>query len=243
MSKDNKLVEEMNVHEKLLKIANMAGVLQKNRAGYNYKYTTEDEIQAKITAGMQKYHVMLSPSIRHDTLKVFPHTYQKQKGKDVFTTVNEVIVSCEVEYTWTNADNPEDFIKCNWAYIGQMEDASQAFGAGATYGNRYYLLKALQLATIEDDPDAYRSKQAKAEEDELKEEKKKLTKAIKEVADKGKELITKGVDREEVIRVVAELNDGNGNPNSIESIELARTVLEELNKLPIPTQQENKGDK
>ncbi|MBE5733985.1 MAG: hypothetical protein E7347_02925 [Clostridiales bacterium] len=56
MSKEK---ENLNIHQKLLKIADMAGVLQKNKAGFNYKYVTEEEIQAKITAGMQKYGVRL----------------------------------------------------------------------------------------------------------------------------------------------------------------------------------------
>lgn len=77
MSKDNEDVKQMNVYEKLLKIADMAGVLQKKKEGYNYKYVAEDEIQAKITAGMKKYHVMLLPSIRPDTLRVSPHQYVK----------------------------------------------------------------------------------------------------------------------------------------------------------------------
>ena len=59
---------DLNLHQKLLKIANMAGVLQKNKAGFNYSYVTEDEIQAKITAGMQKYGVMLYPSLVPNSL-------------------------------------------------------------------------------------------------------------------------------------------------------------------------------
>lgn len=240
MSKNEEDVKSMNIHQKLLKIANMAGVLQKNKSGYNYKYTTEDEIQAKITAGMQKYHVMLMPSIREGTLKVQPYTYQKQKGKDLIT-INEIIVNCEVVYTWTNCDTPTEKVECNWAYIGQMEDASQAFGAGATYGNRYYLIKALQLATTDDDPDNYRSKQAQAENFEeeqlLKAEKKKLKELIKEISDMGTELINTGKShKEKIVEIVSEFNYGNGNPNSIKSIDVANTIKEKLTEL-------QKGDK
>lgn len=227
-------MDKMNIHEKLLKIANLAGVLQKNKSGYNYKYVTEDEIQAKITAGMQKYHVMLTPSITPGTLNVMPYTYQKQKGKEI-VTVNEVIVSCEVVYTWVNTDAPEEKVECSWAYVGQMEDASQAFGAGATYGNRYYLMKALQLATTEADPDAYRSKQAKAEEDEIKAAEKKakaqLAQAIKDIVDKGTALINNGLAKEKMAEIVAEHNDGNGNPNSIKTIEIAHAILDAMDNI------------
>jgi len=235
----------LNIHQKLLKIADAAGVLRKNKDGFNYKYTTEDEIQAKVTAGMQKYGVMLYPSLVPGTLSVTPYHYEKVKTKrengksvDVVTPVNEIIVTSEVIYTWVNADTPTDTVECHWAYIGQMEDASQALGAGMTYGNRYFLLKALQLATTEDDPDNYRSKQKEAETyDEQKEAKaaeEELKKAIKEIIDKGTELIKAGFKKEEVMAIVGKHNDGNQNPSSIKSKEVCDTVMAALNKLTKP---------
>ena len=212
----------------------MAGALRKNKAGYNYKYVTEDEIQAKITAGMQKYNVLLLPGLRPDTLKVFPISYEKfDKKEKKNVNVNEVIVSCEVEYTWINTDNPQEQVKCGWAYVGQMEDASQAFGAGATYGNRYYLLKALQLATVDDDPDNYRSKQKQAEDDELKraekEESEKVKAVVHQIVELGKVLIADGkLSKEDLMSVVANYNDGNGNPNSISNMEIAQQIFQEL---------------
>lgn len=238
-----KNISELNLHEKLLRIADMAGVLRKNRDGYNYKYTDEAEIQAKVTAGMQKYRVMLYPSLVPGTLQVTPYHYDKPKTKrengksvDYTVPVNEIIVSSEVEYLWVNADNPEERITRYWAYIGQMEDASQAFGAGATYGNRYYLLKALQLATTEDDPDEYRSKQKRAlQEEEDKEEREIKEKAAKELKEAkanvvaaGTALISKGVSKEAVSKIVASFNNGNGNPNSIKDAETAQKVTEAL---------------
>lgn len=255
-TKTNEDVSSMNIHQKLLKIADMAGVLQRNKSGYNYKYTTEDEIQAKITAGMQKYRVMLYPSIEQNSLEVQPYHYEKAKtrkvkneqGKDIIedytVPVNEVIVKAEVIYTWVNVDNPEEKIENRWAYIGQMEDASQAFGAGATYGNRYYLLKALQLATIDDDPDEYRSKQKKAEnyENELaeKEIKEALKAQVKNVTNLGNELIKLGFDKTKMMEIVANLNNGNGNPNSIPTIEIANAVIEEFTKIKETLKGENK---
>lgn len=239
--------EKLNIHQKILKIADAAGVLQKTKAGFNYKYVPEEEIQAKVTACMQKYGVMLYPSIVPDTLTVEPYTYQKpktkkakdDKGKDVIVDytvpVNEVIVKAEVIYTWVDTDNPEDKIECRWAYIGQMEDASQAFGAGATYGNRYYLMKALQLATTEADPDNYRSKQKEAENyDQEKEQKaaaEKLAEAVKEVVAKGTELMKKGITKDQVMAVVGKYNNDNANPSSIKSIEICEAVMKEFNEL------------
>lgn len=239
--------EKLNIHQKILKIADAAGVLQKTKEGFNYKYVPEEEIQAKVTACMQKYGVMLYPSIAPGTLTVEPYTYQKPKtkrvkdanGKDVVVDytvpVNEIIVKAEVIYTWVNTDDPDDKIECRWAYIGQMEDASQAFGAGATYGNRYYLMKALQLATTEADPDNYRSKQKEAENYDTEKEQKaaaeKLAMSVKEIVTKGTELMKKGVAKEQVMAVVGKHNGDNSNPSSIKTIEICNAVMKEFAEL------------
>lgn len=238
--------EELNIHEKLLKIANIAGILQKTKEGFNYNYVPEEEIQAKITAGMQKYGVMLYDSINPGTLTVTPIHYEKMKtektykdGKSVsvktMIPVNEVIVTCDVTYTWVNVDNPEERVVCGWAYVGQMEDASQAFGSGATYGNRYFLLKALQLATSEADPDEYRSKQRKAEADEEKMieevEKEKLSNAIKTVVEVGTKLISLGVSKTTIAETVGKHNNGEKNPACITDAETCEAILKDFDEL------------
>ena len=112
-----------------------------------------------------------------------------------------------------------------------MEDAAQAFGAAETYANRYYLMKSLQLATTESDPDSYRGKQQQAEDFEKKEAEKKLGLAIKSVVDAGSALIKEGMDKAEMMSVVAKYNDGNGNPSSIKSIEVCETIMQEFTKI------------
>lgn len=96
-------------------------------------------------------------------------------------------------------------------------------------------MKSLQLATSEADPDEYRSKQKKAEGyDDEKEQKaaaEELAKAVKEVVDKGSELIKKGFAKEEVMAVVGKYNDGNSNPSSIKAIEVCAAVMAEFTEL------------
>ena len=218
---------EMNLHQKLLKIANMAGALQRTKAAYGYKYVPEEDIQAKVTAGMQKYGVMLYHSVVPGTLNVVPITYTNKSNK----TCNEVIVYADTTYTWVNTDNPEERIENTWVFVGQMEDAAQAFGAAETYANRYYLMKSLQLATTESDPDNYRSKQQQAEDFEENEAKKRLGKAIKEVVDMGSTLIKGGMDKSEMMAIVAKHNNGNGNPSSIDSEEVCKKIIAEFQEI------------
>ena len=222
--------KDMTLHQKILKIADMAGVLQKSKSGYSYKYVPEEDIQAKVTAGLQKYGIMLYNSIVPGTLKVTPISYEKYDAKlKVNKPVNEVIVSADMTYTWVNTDNPGERVETTWAFVGQMEDAAQAMGAGLTYANRYYLMKQLQLATTESDPDNYRSKQKEAEDYEeeaaAKEAAAKLAKKVKEVVDAGVALMKTGVERAEMMGIVAAYNNGNGNPSSIPTVEICEQVL------------------
>ena len=227
----------LNLHQKMLKIANMAGVLQKTKDGYSYKYVPEEDIQAKVTSGLQKYGVMLYVSMVPDTLRVTPHHYEKFDPKiKGLKPVNEVIVSSEMEYTWVNTDNPEEKLTTTWAFVGQMEDAAQAMGAGLTYANRYYLMKQLQLATTESDPDNYRSKQKEAENYEeieaAKAAEEELKKHVKEVVDLGIKLIKEGMEKDALVAIVAKHNNGNGNPSGIESVEICDAIIKELTSKP-----------
>lgn len=229
-------IKELNLHEKILKIADMAGVLQKTASGYSYRYVPEEDIQAKVTAGLQKYGIMLYNTVVPGSLKVFPYTYEKYDAKiKGVKPCNEIIVSGDMTYTWVNVDNPDEKVETTWAFVGQMEDAAQAMGAGLTYANRYYLMKQLQLATTESDLDNYRSKQKQAEnyEQEMAEKAaaEELAKHVKATVDAGTALIKLGMNKTELMSIVAKHNNGNGNPSGIETIEIADAVLSELTEL------------
>lgn len=243
---DNMDTSKMNIHQKILHIADMAGVLRKTKEGFGYRYVPEEDIQAKVTAGLQKYGVMLYDTIVPGTLLVTPIHYEKFDPKiKSLKPVNEVIVQAECTYTWVNVDNPEERVETTWAAVGQMEDAAQAFGAGLTYGNRYYLMKQLQLATSESDPDVYRSKQKAAanyeQEAAEKEAAAALSKRVKEIGELGTRLMRAGRSKEEVMSIVAQLNDGNGNPAGIKTIECAEAVFAALSSLQNNKQKEKQG--
>ena len=165
------MAEVLNLYQKLAKIRRLVEVVQKNKSGYGYKYVTDDELLAKITVGMDKHGVSLVPSIVPGSIKVEPYTYKKtkkdkQKDDTPFVyeeTVNEFTAVCDMAYIWVNNDNPEETITVPWAMVGQQSDASQCFGSGLTYSMRYFLLKYFNVATPDDDPDNWRSKQKATE--------------------------------------------------------------------------------
>ena len=232
--------ESMNLYQKLLKLVQMAGVLQKNKAGFNYRYVTEDEVQAKVTAGMGKYGLMLVPSVSPGSLHVVPYSYTKEKidkktKEKESTLCNEIIVHADMTYTWYNTENPQEYLVVPWVLIGQMEDAAQAFGAGLTYTNRYFLLKSLQIATTEADPDDYRNKQKEAENYEENEAAKAaaeaLDNAIADISAKGGELIKAGISKDDMYGVIAKYNNGNADRNAIDSLEIAAAIMKEFEQM------------
>lgn len=170
MKQNDKLQE--NLYQRLAKIRKQVEVIQKNKSGYGYKYVTEDEILAKITVFMDKYHISLVPNIDHGTAQVSPYTYKKTKttkaGQIYEETNNEILVSADMTWNWVNNDDPAEYISVPWVLVGQQADASQAFGSGLTYAARYFLLKYFNIATPDDDPDSFRSKQRTAELEEDK---------------------------------------------------------------------------
>ena len=164
-------IEEMNIYQRLAKIRKQVEVIQKNKSGYGYKYVTDDELFAKISGFMDKYNVSLIPSVTSGTVNVEPYTYKKTKkdkdksGNPVYyeENVNEVMVCGEMKYTWVNNDNPDEKIVVDWYLVGHQGDGSQSFGSALTYSMRYFLLKYFSIATPDDDPDNWRSKQKAAE--------------------------------------------------------------------------------
>lgn len=161
----------MNIYEKLAKIRKSVEVVQKNKSGYGYKYVTDDELFARITGAMEKYNVSLIPSVIPGTATVTPYRYDKMKVVNKETRLepqNEIIVQAEMSYSWVNNENPDERVAVPWILVGQQSDASQAFGSGLTYSMRYFLLKYFSVATPEDDPDNWRSKQKSAEAAEEK---------------------------------------------------------------------------
>lgn len=167
------MAEEMNIYQKLAKVRKQVEVIQRNKSGYGYKYVSEDEILAKVSGFMDKYGLSLIPSIVHNSSEVSPYNTKKTKttgkGELYEENVNEVLVSADMVFTWVNNENPEERIDVPWILVGHQSDGSQSFGSGLSYAMRYFLLKFFNIATPDDDPDKWRSKQkaAGAAEDKM----------------------------------------------------------------------------
>lgn len=166
----------MNLKQKIIEIRKEVAYLQKDAKAYNYKYVKEDAILFAIKDKMDELGVLLEPNVTNHDLKEF--SYLTKSGN----TVTESIVKGDMTFVWVDADSDETR-EVSWALYGQKQDASQAFGSGLTYCNRYFLLKYFQVATSEDDPDKLRSKQQEKEDKEYAQS---LARAKKNLPDKLK---------------------------------------------------------
>lgn len=165
--------QNLNIYQKLAKIRKQVEVIQRNKKGYGYTYVSEDEILAKISGFMDKYALSLIPSVVHNSSIVSPYSTKKtkstNKGEIYEENVNEVLVSADMVFTWVNNESPEERVDVPWILVGHQSDGSQSFGSGLSYAMRYFLLKFFNIATPDDDPDKWRSKQraAGAAEDKM----------------------------------------------------------------------------
>lgn len=138
----------MNLFQKIVEVRKVAGGFTKDTQSYGYSYVSGNQILSKIKDKMNELNLVLLPSTQvgeHHT-----HAYKTAKGKDTI----DFVVKGEMSYTWINGDEPSERETVSWAYYGQQDDISKAYGSALTFSERYFLLKCLGLNTDEDDPDA-----------------------------------------------------------------------------------------
>jgi len=238
---------ELNIYQKLAQIREMVEVMQRNSKAYGYSYVSDVDLLAKISVGMKEHHVSLIPQIVPGTTVVDKYEYTKTKSGKT-EPVYEILTKAEMLFTWVNDDKPEEKIEIPWVLVGQQSDGSQAFGSGLTYSYRYFLLKYFGVATPNDDPDNWRSKQRAAEDEVDQRAKAEANKEIeakrKEITELGKKAIgSKSVTGPKLRELIDKLNGGNGGaPGDIEDVAIADRVIAELKKLKAPAKAKAKEE-
>lgn len=219
-----------NIYQKLANINKLVDVLRKDASGYNYKYVKEEDILLKLNLGLEQERLGIYPLIVPGTLKVLEQIYDKKKvlktGAQTEETVNETVVSADMIFRWVNLDDPTETLEIPWVVIGQQSDASQALGSGLSYCMRYFYLKFFHIATTEDDPDNWRSKQS-----EIEDEQQKLV--LNTILDEINEIVTKYVagDKGKATAIKTFLTDNNNNNpdyTKIKEIEIATALRAKL---------------
>lgn len=133
----------MNIFEKLIEVRKVVPYLQKDTAGYQFKYVSSSQTLGALREKMDEMGLLLVPKI----VKVRVSDHQTKSGnQEYFTEIWS-------HFTWVNAEKPEETVKCPW-YGQGLDSGEKGVGKAATYAEKYFLLKFFNIATDKDDPDA-----------------------------------------------------------------------------------------
>lgn len=143
-------IEDLSLFQKLIEVRKECTYLQKENAGYQYKFVSSSQTLGALRAKMDELSVLLIPKVTTHNIREFVNA----KGGHEFMT------ELDIEFTWLNADNPSETIIC--PFYGQgVDNAEMGVGKALTYAEKYFLLKFFQIATDKDDPDKFQQKNEK----------------------------------------------------------------------------------
>jgi len=137
----------MNIYEKLIEVRKSVPYLQKAEKGFQFNYVGSSQVLGSLKAKMDELGLLLIPSIISKEIGI----HETAKGaKEYFT---ELVM----EFTWINAEKPEEQVKCNW-YGQGLDSGEKGVGKAVTYAEKYFLLKFFNIPTDKDDPDSFQTK-------------------------------------------------------------------------------------
>jgi hypothetical protein len=144
----------MNIYQKLVEVRKAVPYLQKEAKGHQYNYVSSSQVLAAVRKKMDEVGLLLIPSVVDKEVHI--------DGKNIFTEL-------KMEFTWVNAEKPDETIKTPWYGQGMDIAGEKGVGKALTYAEKYFLLKFFNIATDKDDPDAFQHKdEQKPEKPQLK---------------------------------------------------------------------------
>lgn len=147
----------MNIYQKLIEVRKEVPYIQKADQGRQYNYTGSSRVLGSLKSKMDELGLLLIPKVTGSRVHMETVEYQDPKTnlpKKTTTYFTEL----DMEFTWVNAENPDEQIVCPW--YGQGIDIAGEKGVGKcmTYSEKYFMLKFFNIATDKDDPDSFQQK-------------------------------------------------------------------------------------
>jgi hypothetical protein len=147
---------ELNIYQKLVEVRKSVPYLQKEAQGAQYQYVGSSQVLSAVRMKMDELGLLL-------TVKVTGHNVQSEtvENKDKYDKVKKTttyFTELDLEFTWINADKPEETITSSFYAQGVDIAGEKGVGKALTYGEKYFLLKTFNIATDKDDPDAFQEK-------------------------------------------------------------------------------------
>lgn len=154
----------MNIYQKLIEVRKVVPYLQKENKGYQFNYVSSSQVLASLKQKMDEVGLLLIPSVTSS--RVATDIYEKQDNKGNIKRTVDYFTELEIDFTWVNAENPEEQIKCHWYGQGVDTAGEKGVGKALTYAEKYFMLKSFNIPTDKDDPDSFQEKQDKPDKPE-----------------------------------------------------------------------------
>ena len=137
----------MGILAKLAELRKEVTYLQKENknAGQGFAYVSSSQVLSSVRAKMDDLGIILTSEV------VGARLHPPLEGKKMYMTELDLL------YTWIDVESGE---KLPLTFYSQGADMSEKGpGKALTYGEKYFILKQLNIATDKDDPDAWEDKQ------------------------------------------------------------------------------------
>ena len=145
----------MNIYQKLIEVRKVAPYLKKENQSTQYKYVSSSQVLQTLKTRMDELQLLLIPKITgHNIITETIEYTDTYKGQSKPKKTTTYFTELEMEFTWVNAENPEETIVCPWYGQGVDIAGEKGVGKALTYAEKYFMLKFFNIATDKDDPDA-----------------------------------------------------------------------------------------
>lgn len=144
-------MNELNLYQKLLKITDAVGKIEKSGRGDGlpYKFIEQSMIVAKLRPLLAEHNVMIMPETTGRKLERVETTDKYGKAKVQYSS------SVSMRFTVVNADKPEEKMVCEWDAGEALDSSDKASNKAVTAANKTFLMKLFNISE-KDDPDAKR---------------------------------------------------------------------------------------
>jgi hypothetical protein len=140
-----------NLFQKLIEVKRKVRYLQKDTAGFGYKYASGTSVLTAINEILNDEGVILKSEIVGSSYEPI-NVSVFDKKTNAYRDKTEFLYSMIMLMTWVNVDDPQDRDENKWCAFG-CNGEEKGYGSALTYGERYFMLKYFSIPTDEDDPD------------------------------------------------------------------------------------------
>ncbi len=142
----------MTLVEKLLTVQQAVDAVVRTELNKsdNYKFVSSEAVLEAIRPKMNELGLLLEIEISDAQV----HVGETKSGTTRYLTEMRFLMR------WVNTDDPKDYRELKWYAQGVDLAGEKGPGKGATYAEKYFLLKYFHVPTPKDDPDAGQNQQA-----------------------------------------------------------------------------------